>query len=98
MLPHMFCSSFISKENHVVPDIGSNPDFFNQAFLLEDKKVGEPVITLEAAFVMKVITRKKSYIPKLKDVTELARKKAQEKSSGSSLTRWLRTQWLRQYQ
>ena len=54
---------FISKENHIVPEIGSTPNFFNQAFLLEDEKVGEPVITLESAFVMKVIAREKSYIP-----------------------------------
>ena len=70
---------FISKENHIVPEIGSNPDFFNQAFLLEDKKGGEPVITLESAFVMKVIAREKSYIPELKDVAKLAQEKTQEK-------------------
>jgi peptidyl-prolyl cis-trans isomerase D len=72
-------TSFISKENHIVPDIGSNPDFFNQAFLLEDKKVGEPVITLESAFVMKVISREKPYIPELKEVAKLAQEKAQKK-------------------
>jgi peptidyl-prolyl cis-trans isomerase D len=72
-------TSFISKENHTVPDIGSNPAFFNQAFLLEDKKVGEPVITLESAFVMKVIAREQSYIPKLTDIAKLAQEKAQEK-------------------
>ena len=70
---------FISKENHIVPEIGNNPDFFNQAFLLEDEKVGEPVITLESAFVMKVIAREKSYIPELKDVAKLAQEKTQEK-------------------
>ncbi|HIF02284.1 MAG TPA: hypothetical protein EYQ84_02780 [Nitrospinaceae bacterium] len=72
-------TSYISKENHIVPDIGSNPVFFNQAFLLEDKKVGEPVISLESAFVMKVISREKSYIPELKDVAKLAQEKTQEK-------------------
>ncbi len=72
-------TSYISKENHIVPDIGSNPVFFNQAFLLEDKKVGEPVISLESAFVMKVISREKSYIQELKDVAKLAQEKTQEK-------------------
>ena len=71
-------TSFISRENHIVPDIGSNPDFFNQAFSLEDNKIGEPVVTLESAFVMKVINREKPYIPELKDVKKLAREKAQE--------------------
>ena len=71
-------TSFISRENHIVSDIGSNPDFFNQAFSLEDNKIGEPVVTLESAFVMKVINREKPYIPELKDVKKLAREKAQE--------------------
>lgn len=69
---------FISREDHVDPDIGSNPKFFNQAFLLEDNKVGEPVVTLESAFVMKVVNREKPYIPELNDVEELARSKSQE--------------------
>ena len=69
---------FISREDHVDPDIGSNPEFFNQAFLLEDNKVGEPVITLESAFVMKVVNREKPYIPELNDVEQLARSKSQE--------------------
>jgi len=69
---------FISRENHITSDIGSNPDFFNQAFSLEDNKVGEPVVTLESAFVMKVTNREKPYIPELKDVKKLAREKAQE--------------------
>lgn len=69
---------FISREDHVVPDIGSNPEFFNQAFLLEDNKVGEPVVTLEFAFVMKVVNREKPYIPELNDIEQLARSKSQE--------------------
>ena len=69
---------FISREDHVDPDIGSNPEFFNQAFLLEDNKVGEPVVTLESAFVMKVVNREKPYIPELNDVEQLARSKSQE--------------------
>ena len=69
---------FISRENHVVPEIGSNPEFFNQAFLLGDNKVGEPVVTLESAFVIKVLNREKPYIPELNNVEQLARSKAQE--------------------
>jgi len=71
-------TSFISRENHIVTDIGNNPDFFNQAFSLEDNKVGDPVITLESAFVMKVISREKPYIPELKDIEKLALEKAQD--------------------
>ena len=71
-------TSLVSREDHIIPDIGNNPEFFNQAFLLEDNKVGEPVVALESAFVMKVVNREKSYIPELKDVKKLARSKAQE--------------------
>ena len=71
-------TSFISRENHIVTDIGNNPDFFNQAFSLEDNKVGDPVVTLESAFVMKVISREKPYIPELKDIEKLALEKAQD--------------------
>ena len=71
-------TSFISRENHIVTDIGNNPDFFNQAFSLEDNKVGDPVITLESAFVMKVISREKPYIPELKNIEKLALEKAQD--------------------
>jgi peptidyl-prolyl cis-trans isomerase D len=69
---------FISREDHFVPDIGNNPKFFNQAFILEDNKVGEPVVTLESAFVLKVVDREKPYIPALNDVEQLARSKSQE--------------------
>jgi len=71
-------TSFISRKEHIVPDIGNNPDFFNQAFSLENNKVGEPVVTLESAFVMKVINREKPYIPELKDIEKLASEKTQE--------------------
>jgi peptidyl-prolyl cis-trans isomerase D len=71
-------TSFISREDHLVPDIGNNPGFFNQAFSLEDNQVGDPVVTLESAFVMKVINREKPYIPELKDIEKLASKKTQE--------------------
>ena len=71
-------TSFISREDHLVNDIGNNPGFFNQAFSLEDNKVGDPVVTLESAFVMKVISREKPYIPELKDIKKLALEKAQD--------------------
>ena len=71
-------TQFISRQNHVDQDIGANPDFFNQAFTLEDNKIGEPVYTLEAAFVLKVLARQKAYIPEFNDIKELVQKKAQE--------------------
>ena len=71
-------TQFISRQNHIDQDIGANPDFFNQAFTLEDNKIGEPVYTLEAAFVLKVLARQKAYIPEFNDIKELVQKKAQE--------------------
>jgi peptidyl-prolyl cis-trans isomerase D len=71
-------TQFISRQNHVDQDIGANPDFFNQAFTLEDNKIGEPVYSLEAAFVLKIVARQKAYIPELNDIEELVQKKAQE--------------------
>ena len=69
---------FISREDHIVLEIGTNPDFFNQAFSLEDNKVGEPIHTFEASFVLKVIAREKPYVPELINVQKLVQKKAQE--------------------
>ena len=71
-------TQFISRQNHIDQDIGANPDFFNQAFILDDNKIGEPVYTLEAAFVLKVLARQKAYIPEFNDIKELVQKKAQE--------------------
>ena len=72
---------FLSRENHEVSDIGNNPNFFNQAFSLEDNKIGDPIDTYEAAFVLKVVARQKPYIPKLNDVEKLAQEKAQEEKN-----------------
>ncbi len=69
---------FFSEDNHAVPDIGTTPEFFNQAFSLEDNKVGQPVQTFEATFVSKVVAREKPYIPELSDVQKLAEEKSQE--------------------
>ena len=69
---------FVSRENHEVSDVGINPDFFNQVFSLEDNKIGKPIDTLEAAFVLKVVAREKPYIPELNNVEVLAQEKAQE--------------------
>ena len=69
---------FFSKDNHVLPEIGATPEFFNQVFSLEDNKVGEPVQTFEATFVSKIIAREKSYVPELSDVQKLAEEKSQE--------------------
>ena len=71
-------TAFISREGHEVPDIGPNPDFFNLAFSLEDNKVGKPIYTFEAAYVLKVVARQKPYIPELNDVRKLAQEKSQK--------------------
>ena len=69
---------FISREEHIVSEIGNNPAFFNEAFSIIDNKVGEPIHQPEASFILKVIAREKSYIPELTDVQKLAQEKAQE--------------------
>ncbi|KMP10341.1 hypothetical protein UR09_06550, partial [Candidatus Nitromaritima sp. SCGC AAA799-A02] len=69
---------FISEANHIVPEIGTVPEFFNTAFSLEDNKVSEPVQTFDASYVLKVIAREKPYIPELSEVRKLAEKKAKE--------------------
>ena len=68
----------ISRKKHVAPEVGTVPEFFNLAFSLEDNRVSEPLHTFEASFLLKVVTREKSYISELSDVRELAKKKAQE--------------------
>ena len=69
---------FISREEHIVPEIGNSPAFFNKAFSIIDNKIGEPIHQPEASFILKVIAREKSYIPELTNVQKLAQKKAQE--------------------
>ncbi len=76
----------ISRNSHVVPEIGLVPEFFNLAFTLEDNQVSEPLHTFEASFVLKVVGREKPYIPELSDadVKKLAEEKVQEEKDLAS--------------
>ena len=64
---------FFSRENHIIPEIGSQPEFFNTAFSIEKNKVSEPIITPEVSYILKVVEDKPAYIPELSEVEEKAR-------------------------
>ncbi|MEK9627648.1 MAG: SurA N-terminal domain-containing protein [Nitrospinota bacterium] len=66
-------TDFFSRENHMIPEIGNQPEFFNTAFGLEKGQIGEPVITPEVAYVLKVIDEKPKYIPELSEVKDQVR-------------------------
>ncbi len=63
-------TTFFSKNDHNIPEIGNQPEFFNKAFILEKNKVGEPIITPEVSYILKVIEEKPKYIPELSEVQE----------------------------
>lgn len=63
-------TNYFSRENHMIPEIGVQPDFFNTAFSLEKNKISEPIITPEVSFVLRVIEEKPAYIPELNEVKE----------------------------
>ena len=37
-------TTFFSKKNHNIPEIGDQPEFFKTAFILGKNEVGEPII------------------------------------------------------
>jgi len=63
-------TNFFSKQNHNIPEIGDQPEFFKTAFILEKNKVSEPIITPEVSYILKVIEEKPKYIPELRKVQE----------------------------
>lgn len=63
-------TGFFSRKEHLIPEIGNQPEFFNTAFSLEINKVGEPIMTPEVSYVLKVIEEKPKYIPDLGEVKE----------------------------
>ncbi len=74
-------TAFFSRENHILPEIGNQPEFFNTAFGLEKSKVSEPIITPEVSFVLKVIEEKPKYIPDLNEVQEKVREALIERNN-----------------
>lgn len=61
-------SEFFSRENHNLPEIGNQPQFFNTAFSMGENKVSQPIHTQEASFILKLAGNKEAYIPELKEV------------------------------
>lgn len=71
-------SDLISRQKHILPDVGQAPEFFNAAFTLADEQVSDPINTFEASFILKVKERKPAFIPELDSVREEVREKAQK--------------------
>lgn len=63
-------TGLISKEKHLVQDIGPAPEFFNTVFSLPDNEVSSPINTADASYVLKVTERKLAYIPELEDIKD----------------------------
>jgi peptidyl-prolyl cis-trans isomerase D len=61
-------TGFFSRENHNLPEIGDQPQFFNTAFSLEENRVSQPIHTQEASFILKLAGKKEAYIPELAEV------------------------------
>ena len=74
-------TGYFSRENHMIPEIGVQPDFFNTAFSLEKNKISKPIITPEVCFVLKVIEEKPAYIPELREVKEKAEEALEESNN-----------------
>ncbi len=78
-------TEFVSDRSHNIPEIGSNPNFFNAAFSLAGDEVSEPINTAEASFLIKVVARKDPYIPEVKGVLrELTQAVAEEKNKSAT--------------
>ena len=78
-------TEFVSGQTHNIPEIGNNPDFFNTAFSLTGEEVSEPVHTVEASFLLKVVGRKDPYIPELKEVIrEVTQATVEEKNKSQT--------------
>tara|TARA_B110000116_G_scaffold201374_1_gene176325 strand:- start:415 stop:2346 length:1932 start_codon:yes stop_codon:yes gene_type:complete len=65
---HTVISEFFSREDHNLPEIGNQPQFFNTAFSMGENKVSQPIHTQEASFILKLAGNKEAYIPELKEV------------------------------
>ena len=74
-------TDYFSRENHMISEIGMQPEFFNAAFSLEINKISKPIITPEACFVLKVIEEKPAYIPELKEVKEKVEEALEESNN-----------------
>ncbi len=55
--------NFFSRRDRDLPDIGSAPQFFEQAFSLKENQIGEAVHTPEHSYVIKLIERSRAQNP-----------------------------------
>ena len=79
-------TGFFSRENHNIPGVGIQPQFFNTAFSLEKNKISKPIITPEVCFLIKIIEEKPANIPELNEVKEKV-ENALEESNDEKATR-----------
>ena len=77
-------TGFFSRKNHLIPEIGNQPQFFNTAFNLEINNVGDPIITPEVSYVLKIIEEKPTYLPELNEVNEKVRDTLKESNDKSA--------------
>ena len=80
-------TDFFSRENHILLEIGNQPEFFNAAFSLEKNKVSEPIITPEVSFVLKVAEEKPKYIPELSEVEEKVKEALTESNNEAATSK-----------
>ncbi len=74
-------SDLISRQKHVITEVGSAPEFFNAAFTLADDQVSDPIHTFEASFILKIKERKAAYVPDLESVRKEVEEKAKKAAS-----------------
>jgi len=77
-------TGFFSRKEHLIPEIGNQPQFFNTAFNLEINNVGDPIITPEVSYVLKIIEEKPTYLPELNEVNEKVRDTLKESNDKSA--------------
>ena len=63
-------TGLFSRKEHLIPEIGNQPQFFSTAFKLEINNVSAPIVTPEVSYVLKVIEEKPKYFPELNEVKE----------------------------
>ncbi len=79
-------TGFFSDDQRNIEDIGIAPKFYDSAFSLPENKVSAPIFTESVSFALKVIGRKKPYIPELSDAVEEATQDLRN-SKNKSLTK-----------
>jgi len=63
-------SDYFTRRDHILPEIGAAPQFYEKAFALKDDQISEPINTPERSFVLKVVERVAPSIPALEKVKE----------------------------